>query len=93
MARSLFSSLSVPGPPYPNLHCVPNVGHWTVEITGGPNINMRVVIREADAGAPPSRALSDATVAVAIRTIPDVVAAPPGLFAYQPPAAWRAHFR
>jgi len=64
-----------------------------VDITGRPNINMRVDISEADPAAPPSRALSDATVAVAIRAIPDVVAAPPGLFAYQPPAAWRAHFR
>ena len=46
-------------------------------------------IEEPDPGKPPSRALTDATVAVAINAIPHVVAAPPGLFAFHPPAAWR----
>ncbi|MBC7506141.1 MAG: hypothetical protein H7267_10525, partial [Sandarakinorhabdus sp.] len=65
-------------------------GHWTIDITGRPNVSMTLDIHEGDPARPPSRALTDATMAVAIRAIPDVVAAPPGLFAYQPPAAWRA---
>lgn len=65
-------------------------GHWTIDIEGRPNIAMTLDIHEGDPARPPSRALTDATMAVAIRAIPDVVAAPPGLFAYQPPAAWRA---
>ena len=92
MVNGVLLSLSILWTADPNLHGGADVGHWTVDITGRPNINMRVDISEADPAAPPSRALSDATVAVAIRAIPDVVAAPPGLFAYQPPAAWREHF-
>ncbi len=65
-------------------------GHWTIDITGRPNVSMTLDIHEGDPARPPSRALTDATMAVAIRAIPDVVAAPPGLFAYQPPAAWKA---
>jgi len=64
-------------------------GHWTINIAGRPNIAMTLDIAEANPARPPSRALSDATMAVAIRAIPDVVAATPGLFAYQP-TAWRA---
>ncbi len=65
-------------------------GHWTIDIEGRPNVSMTLDIHEGDPMRPPSRALTDATMAVAIRAIPDVLAAPPGLFAYQPPAAWRA---
>ncbi len=64
-------------------------GHWTIDIEGRPNVSMTLDIHEGDPSRPPSRALTDATMAVAIRAIPDVVAAPPGLFAYQPPAVWR----
>ena len=74
------------------LHGATDAGHWSIDITGRPNVSIRLDISEADPTAPPSRALSDATVAVAIRAIPDIVAAPPGLFAYQPPAAWRSKF-
>lgn len=65
-------------------------GHWTIDIAGRPNVSMTLDIHEGDPARPPARALTDATMAVAIRAIPDVVAAPPGLFAYRPPAAWRA---
>lgn len=65
-------------------------GHWTIDIAGRPNVSMTLDIHEGDPARPPSRALTDATMAVAIRAIPDVVAAAPGLFAYQPPAAWKA---
>lgn len=65
-------------------------GHWDVRIEGRPNIHLTMDITESDPNAPPSRALTDATVAVAINAIPAVIAAPPGLFAFQPPSAWRA---
>lgn len=64
-------------------------GHWTIDIDGRPNISMTLDIHEGDPARPPARALTDATMAVAIRAIPDVVAAAPGLFAFQPPATWR----
>lgn len=66
-----------------------HLGHWIVDIKGRPNVHLTLDISEGDPAAPPSRALTDATVAVAVRAIPDVVAAPPGLFAYRPPAAYR----
>lgn len=66
------------------------LGHWTILIEGRPTIRMSLDIGEAEPGVPPARALTDAVIAVAIRAIPDVVAAPPGLFAYHPPAAWSA---
>lgn len=73
----------------PDLHGE-RLGHWVIDITGRPNVRMTLDITEPDPDKPPSRALTDAVVAVAINAIPDVVAAPPGLFAYAPPAAWRA---
>jgi len=92
MDNGVLLSLSILWTADPRLHSKADVGHWSVDIIGRPNINMRIDISESDPTAPPARALSDATVAVAIRAIPDVVAAPPGLFAYQPPATWRANF-
>ncbi len=91
MANGVALSLSILWTADLTLHGATDAGHWSIDITGRPNVSMRLDISEADAAAPPSRALSDATVAVAIRAIPDVVAAPPGLFAYHPPAAWRAN--
>lgn len=64
------------------------LGHWTIRLDGRPTIRMSLDIGEADPDVPPSRALTDATVAVAINAIPHVVAAPPGLFAFRPPTAW-----
>jgi hypothetical protein len=72
-----------------SLHGDDRQGHWTIRLDGRPNIRMTLDIEEPDPAKPPSRALTDATVAVAINAIPHVVAAPPGLFAFQPPAAWR----
>ncbi|WP_338503849.1 hypothetical protein V6R86_08890 [Sphingomonas kaistensis] len=74
----------------PSLHGPDKLGHWKIEITGRPAITMTLDITEADPAMPPSRALTDAVVAVAVRAIPDVIAAPPGFFAYRPPAAWSA---
>jgi hypothetical protein len=74
----------------PALHGSTTGGHWVVEIEGRPNIRMTLDIHEGDIAAPPARALTDATVAVAIRAIPDVCAAAPGFFAFQPTAPFRA---
>lgn len=71
------------------LHPDRGSGHWTITIDGRPTIRMTLDIGEADPAAPPTRALADATVAVAFNAIPDVLAAPPGLFAYRPPGPWR----
>lgn len=73
----------------PSLHGDDRAGHWTIRLDGRPTIKMSLDIEEADPARPPSRALTDATVAVAINAIPHVVAAPPGLFAFHPPTAWR----
>lgn len=73
----------------PTLHGEDRLGHWTIQLDGRPTIRMSLDIGESDPALPPSRALTDATVAVAINAIPHVIAAPPGLFAFHPPAAWR----
>ncbi len=75
-----------------SLHGDTPPGHWLIDIKGRPNVHMTLDIEEPDPAAPPSRALSDATVAVALNAIPDVLAAPPGLFAYLPPAPWKGRF-
>ncbi|MBB6227888.1 hypothetical protein FHS79_002069 [Polymorphobacter multimanifer] len=67
-------------------------GHWTITIKGRPDVHMTLDISEADPAAPPSRALSDATIAVALNAIPDVLAAPPGLFAHMPASPWKGRF-
>lgn len=74
----------------PALHGPTRSGHWLIEISGRPTIRMTMDISESDPAMPPSRALTDAVIAVAMRAIPDVIAAPPGLFAYHPPASWIA---
>lgn len=74
----------------PRLHGDERLGHWTIVIDGRPTIRMTMDISERDPAAPPARALTDAVIAVAMRALPDVIAAPPGLFAYHPPAAWKA---
>ena len=74
----------------PSLHGDAGSGHWNIEIAGRPTIRMTMDITDPDPNMPHARALTDAVVAVAINAIPDVVAAPPGLFAYHPPSAWKA---
>lgn len=73
----------------PRLHGTETTGHWRIEVEGRPNLRLTLDIEEGDPAAPPARALTDATIAVAIRAIPDVVAAPPGFFAYQPVAPFQ----
>lgn len=72
----------------PSLHGDERLGHWTIQLDGRPTIRMSLDIGEADPALPASRALTDATIAVAINAIPQVLAAPPGLFAFHPPATW-----
>ncbi|RKQ72186.1 hypothetical protein DES40_1523 [Litorimonas taeanensis] len=66
------------------LHESDKQGHWMLKIKGRPNITMTLDISEPDPDKPPSRALTDAVCAVAINAVPDVIAAPPGLFAFAP---------
>ncbi|HRP09890.1 MAG TPA: hypothetical protein PLK37_02535 [Terricaulis sp.] len=76
----------------PALHGGETGGHWQVDIKGRPNISMSLDIHEGDPAVPPSRALTDATVAAALRGIPDVCAAAPGFFSYAAPGAYRTRF-
>jgi hypothetical protein len=92
MANGVVLLLSILWTADRSLHGEMASGHWTIDIEGRPNVKLTMDLSESDPSAPPSRALADATVAVAIGAIPDVVAASPGLFAYQPPAAWRARW-
>lgn len=69
-----------------NLHDNDRQGHWIMNIKGRPDIKMTLDISESDPSKPPSRALTDAVCAVAINAIPQVIAAPAGLFAFQPPS-------
>ena len=69
-----------------SLHDSERQGHWIMNIKGRPDIRMTLDISESDPSKPPSRALTDAVCAVAINAIPEVIAAPAGLFAFQPPS-------
>lgn len=72
----------------PSLHDSDRQGHWVLKILGRPNITMTLDISEPDPEKPPSRALTDAVCAVAVNAIPDVINAPPGLFAFPPVGLW-----
>lgn len=63
---------------------------WRIEIKGRPNVRATVAIEDPDPAAPHMRAATDATVAIALRAIPDVCAAAPGFFTYQAIAPFRA---
>ncbi|WP_326523685.1 NAD(P)H-dependent amine dehydrogenase family protein [Sphingomonas sp.] len=89
LASGISLTLSILWTADPALHPEDGRGHWTIDITGRPNIRLTVAIDEGDPAAAPARALTDATVAVAIAGIPAVVAAPPGFFAYPAPPAFR----
>lgn len=74
------------------LHGAADSAHWQVELRGRPNVKLSLALSDPDPQAPPTRAASDATVAIAIRSIPDVCAAPPGFFAYPGVAPFRERF-
>lgn len=90
LASGVELTLSILWTADPSLHPEDGRGHWTIDVVGRPNIRMTLAIDEGDPAAPPARALTDATVAVAIAGIPDVIAAPPGFFAHPAPPAFRA---
>jgi hypothetical protein len=66
---------------------------WRIEIEGRPRVRATLSIEDADPGAPHTRAACDATVAIALRAIPDVCAAPPGFFSYSAVAPFAGRFR
>ena len=62
------------------LHDIEEGAHWRVEIDGRPSVRLTLDLFDPDPNAPPSRPAMDATAAILIRAIPEVVAAPPGFF-------------
>ena len=66
--------------------------HWRVDIEGRPNVRVSMLIEDPDPKAPHMRAAADATVAIALHSIPEVCAAPPGFFTVPPLAPYRARF-
>ncbi len=66
----------------PTLHGVRrrDAASWRIEIEGRPNIRLSMLIEDPDPAAPHTRAGADATVALALRAIPEVCAAPAGFF-------------
>jgi 2,4-diaminopentanoate dehydrogenase len=71
----------------PRLHggTARDAAHWRIEIDGRPNVRVSIAIADPDPAAPHMRAAADATIALALRAIPEVCAAPPGF--YRPPYA------
>jgi len=57
-----------------------NAAQWRLEISGRPNIHVTIAIEDPDPAAPHMRAATDATVAIALRAIPEVCAAPAGFY-------------
>jgi hypothetical protein len=77
----------------PALHgSVDAAAHWRVEVKGRPNISLAFGVLDPDPAMPATRAAADATIAIAVNAIPDVVAAPAGFFAYPPLVPFRARF-
>ena len=74
----------------PALHPAQGLGHWNVHVEGRPHVRLTLAIDEGDPALPPARALTDATIAVALAAIPALRAAPPGFFALPAPPAFRA---
>lgn len=91
-ANGTAFTLSILWTSSPALHQGETGGHWQVEITGRPNISMSLDIHEGDPNVPAARALTDATMAAALRGIPDVCNAVPGFFSFPAPGAFRASF-
>ncbi|MES2054837.1 MAG: hypothetical protein V4564_02775 [Pseudomonadota bacterium] len=89
LASGIAFTLSILWTADPTLHPEQGLGHWNVQIEGRPNIRLTLAIDEGDVAAPPARALTDATIAVAIAAIPTVIAAPPGFFAFPAPPPFR----
>lgn len=76
----------------PGLHGEADAAHWRIRLRGRPNVELAFKVEEPDPAAPASRAAMDATAALLIRAIPDVVAAPPGFFRFPAVAVFRERF-
>jgi hypothetical protein len=63
---------------------------WRIEVRGRPNVRATIAIEDPDPAALHMRAAVDATVAIAIRAIPDVCAAASGFFTYPSIAPFRS---
>ncbi|WP_156363679.1 NAD(P)H-dependent amine dehydrogenase family protein [Sphingomonas sp. Leaf357] len=90
LASGIDLTLSILWTADPALHPEQGLGHWNVHIEGRPNVRLTLAIDEGDPTAPPARALTDATIAVAIAGIPAVLAATPGFFAFPAPTPFHA---
>jgi 2,4-diaminopentanoate dehydrogenase len=66
---------------------------WRIEIKGRPNVHATLLIEDPDPGAPHTRAGADATIALALRAIPEVCAAAPGFFRLPTFAAYSDRLR
>jgi len=89
LSRGIELTLSILWTADPSLHPEHGQGHWNIRIEGRPNVRLTLAIDEGDHSAPPARALTDATIAVAIAGIPAVIAAPSGFFAFPAPTPFR----
>lgn len=91
-SNGVAMTLSILWTAAPDLHPRFGEGHWVIELRGRPNIRMTLDVSDETPEGSASRALVDATVAVALRGIPDVCAAQPGFYAYPPPPAYLGRF-
>jgi len=55
-------------------------GHWRVEIDGRPNVRLSLDLIDPDPDAPQGRPTMDATAAILLNAVPNVVRAPAGFF-------------
>jgi len=79
----------------PNWHGVArrSAAQWRIEIDGRPNVRASIAIEDPDPAAPHMRAATDATIAIALRAIPEVCAAPAGFHAAPAVGAFRDRLR
>ncbi len=66
-----------------------SAAHWRIDISGRPNVHVTIAIEDPDPAAPHMRAATDATVAIALQAIPEVVGAAPGFFEHKVAGAFR----
>ncbi|MBM4220378.1 MAG: dihydrodipicolinate reductase [Gammaproteobacteria bacterium] len=76
----------------PSLHYDRDAAHWTLRLKGRPNVEMNFKVEDPDPSAPASRAAMDATVALMVRAIPDVCAAPAGFYRLPAAVSYRRRF-
>lgn len=75
-----------------SLHDDRDAAHWTIRLMGRPNVELNFKVEDPDPSAPASRAAMDATVALLVRAIPDVCAAPAGFYRLPAAVSYRRRF-